>query len=398
MAIVIKTPRQVAQEFLDNLKALRPEINTDQTDSDWWIRSRVIGGVIGGVYADLSRVSNDAFPQSARREAVDRHLQVYFGSGLRPAQPAVGNVGVTGNASGITVNVNTQFIHPATSQTYISTETVILQSVTGSIPVQSVTAGADQNLNTGTTLTISAPPGGLNSASVILSPGLTDGADVETTEAGAARVLAQIRNPSRGGTETDYANWAVASDVRVIGAVVNRHVYGLGTVQVIISAGTNAIDDAVDNDLPIVVQPSEELKEIVHDYIDAINPVCDAVYIDGPTELAIDVTCKVAFVAGNKDTLVENTTITQGHLVVREIQRALYKTPIGGRVINGVAALRAADIEEQIDYNLSSAPYAVGLKYQIVGDRQVTISGGNPNLTLGVTQAAVPGTITIEDL
>jgi uncharacterized phage protein gp47/JayE len=395
VSIIIKTPRQVAQEYLDNLKPLRPEINTDQEDSDWWIRSRVVGGVISGVYADLNRVSNDCFPQSARREAVDKHLQVYFVSGLRSAQGAVGNIAVTGT-SGTIVIANTQFIHPATSKIYVSTTSVTLDGPTGTVPVASVAVGQDQNLNVGAVLNVSSGPIGLLTTAVVLTPGLTDATNDETTQDGANRVLARIRNPSRGGTEADYQNWALAADPSVLSAKINRHIYGLGTVQVILSAGTNDIDAAIDAGLPVTTQPSTELKETVRVYIEAYNPINDVVYVDGATEVPVNVTCKVAFYSGTKDSIVTSAGVTQGVLVEREIMRAIYKTPVGGRVINSVSALRVADIEEQIDYNLSTSPYTVGLKYQIVGDRQITVSGGTPNITLLSNQVAVPGTITIE--
>ncbi len=396
MAITIKTPRQVAQEYLDNLKGLRPEINTDQTDSDWWVRSRVVGGTVAGVYADLNRVSNDAFPQSARRDAVDRHLNVWFGSGLRDATYAVGNVAATG-ATGSTVVANTQFIHTPTSKVYVATETVLFSAATASIPVQSVNRGQDQNLLTGTSLAFSTPVAGVDSTVTVITPGITDGRNAETTQEGADRVLTRIRNPTRGGTEADYQVWSSAADSRVISTRVNRFIYGLGTVQLVISAGTSDIDQAIDNDEPIVVQPSEDLKAAVLAYVDALNPLTDVVYVDGPAELSVDVTVQVRFVDGDKDTLVPDAGVTQGKLVEREVIRALYKTPIGGRDLNGVSEVRAADIEEQMDYNLSSTPYTVGLNYQILGDRQVTISGGTPNIAIASNEQAVPGTITIVD-
>lgn len=395
MAIVVKTPSQVAQEILDNLKSLRPEINTDQQDSDWWIRAKVIGGVISGVYADINRISNDCFPQSARREAVDKHLQVYFGSGLRQPTSAIGNVKVIGAASGISIPANTQFTHVPTGNIYTATSTISIgAALTGSVPVQSISTGQAQNLLPDTSLTIQSPPGGINTTATVLAPGLTDARDVESTSEGAARVLAKTRNPNRGGTATDYANWALAADARVVSAKVNRHIYGLGTVQVIISAGTSDIDTAIDNDLPIIVQPSAELKGIVLNYIESLNPICDIAFVDGPTEHIVNITAQVRFVNGNANSVV-TAGLTQGDLLKREIRRAIYKTPIGGRMINGQSALRAADIEEQIDANLSAQPYGLGALYQIVGDRQISIAGGTPNIALGNFEIAIPGTITV---
>ena len=399
MGINIKTPSQVAQEYLDNLKVLRPEVNTAQTDSEWWVRSRVIGGLLSGVYADINRVSNDAFPQSARRESVDKHLQVQFGSGLRQPTSAIGFALVSATASGAVVAVNTQFVHELSGQSYGVTETITLSAVTGNIPIRSFGTGQVQNLVTGTTLKILGGPVGLSTTATVIDPGLTDARDAETTQDGALRVLQKIRNPSRGGTSTDYVNWAVAADARVLSCVVNRFPYGLGSVGLVISAGTNDIDAAIDADLPVIVTPSSELKEIVRQYVEALNPICDLVYVDGPTETSINVTAKIAFTSGTKDTVVTGTGgKTQGQLVIREIRRAIYKTPIGGREINGVKALRISDIEEQIDAKLSSSPYTVGTAWQFVGDRQVTASGGTPNVSMDVGDVAVPGTITIEVL
>lgn len=398
MASIIKTPSQVAQEYLDNLKNARPELNTFQTDSDWWIRSRAIGGVISGVYADLNRVSNDAFPQSARREAINNHLNIYFGAGLHAANPGVGNLSVTGT-SGAIIPLNTVFVEPITGNQYVCTQaTNIAPSATGQVPVQSILSGQNQNLIEATTLNFQTPIFGIMSTAIALSPGITDASDEESTQSGANRVLERIREPARGGTETDYKNWAKEAEASVVSVNINRHAYGLGTIQVVITAGTNDIDNAIDNDLPISIIPSDALREIVRNYIERLNPINDVTYVDGPTSVAVDVTVLCAFNQGDKDTVVAEANCTQGHLVEREVKRALYKIPIGGRDVNGVKSIRASDLEEQIDQNLSSSTLITGLKYQIVGDRQVTLAGGTPNLTILASQVVIPGTITIGSL
>ena len=397
MAITIKTPRQVAQEYLDNLKALRPEVNINQTDSDWWIRSRVVGGLLAGAYGDLNRVSNDAFPQTARREAVDKHLQTWFGAGLRAAQPAEGSVTVIGTI-GSTIPSGTQLTHAETGNLYSTNTTASLSSTAGDFPVTSIASGADQNLITGTPLAFSSPPAGITTAATVAAPGILDGRDEETTSAGAERVLTRIRNPSRGGTAADYAIWALAADVSVVSAAVNRHAYGLGTVQVIITAGTSDIDAAIDAGDPVVIAPSPATKAAVLAYIEGMNPICDVAYVDGATEVAIDLTATITWITGDHDTVVSGTTETQGELLIKEISRALYKMPIGGRDVAGVKEIRASEIEGAIDYYLGGGQYGVGLKYQIVGDRAIALSGGTPNVTIAATEAATPGTITIVDV
>ena len=46
MAIVYKTPSEVGDQFLLLVKNLKPSVNINQTDSDWWVRSRAVGGVV----------------------------------------------------------------------------------------------------------------------------------------------------------------------------------------------------------------------------------------------------------------------------------------------------------------------------------------------------------------
>jgi len=264
--------------------------------------------------------------------------------------------------------------------------------------VTSIAAGADQNLITGTPVSFSSPPAGVTAAATVASPGILDGRDEETTSAGAERVLARIRNPSRGGTEADYQSWALAADVSVVSASINRHAYGLGTVQIIIAAGTSDIDAAIDAGDPVVITPSAQTKADVLEYIEGMNPICDVAYVDGPTEVTVDVNATIAWIAGDKDTVVSGTTDTQGELLTKEITRALYKMPIGGRDVAGTKRVRAAEIEAAIDYYLGGGAYGVGLKYQLIGDRQITLTGGASTVTLAADEAATPGTITITDV
>lgn len=396
MGITIKTPQEIAQDFLDNLKNLKPNLNTDQTDSDWFVKSRVIGGVVAGVYADLNRVSNDAFPQSARREAIDQHLQVWTGAGLRAASFAQGFIAVSGTP-GTTVTAGTQFQHVATQNVYNSTAEVTLTGPTGEIPVTSVIAGQDQNLLTGTSLTVISPPSGLLTTGTALTPGLADGADAETTEQGATRVLAIIRAQRRGATESDYIAWAFAADSRVNSAKINRFPYGLGTVGIVITSGTSDIDTAIDNDDTINLSPSVDLIADVESYIDAVNPLTDTAFVLSPSLVTVTIDVNVRFVAGDQNTLISEAGVTQGHLVEREIMRAIYKNPIGGTAIDTTTNryLLASLIEEQIDINLSASN---GKKYQIIADRQVTDLGGSGvRYALTSTQKAVPGTITMTE-
>jgi uncharacterized phage protein gp47/JayE len=396
MSIDIKTPQQLAEDYLANLKALRPEVNTDQEDSDWWIRSRVVGGVGGGISADLNKISNDCFPQSARREALEQHLITYFGSGFLQATYAQGAVTLTG-ASGTTVPQGQRMKHAATLNEYITQADAIIGALgTVDVVVQSTVTGQSQNLLTGTVLQLQSPPANVGASATIVAPGISDGRDIESTAAASARVLQRIQNPVRGGTEEDYKFWASASNPSVVSSKILRHRYGLGTVSVVISAGTSDIDQAIDNDESIVVIPTSEILADAQAYIDGYNPLTDAVYCDAPTAVPINVTATVTFESGNGATIPGGSSVSQLELVKREIRRAIYKTPIGGRIVGDYGYVFASDLEAMIDLNLANGQVGTGIKYQIVKDRQVAdLSVTGANRMIASNEVAIPGTITV---
>jgi hypothetical protein len=216
-------------------------------------------------------------------------------------------------------------------------------------------------------------------------------------------VLDFVRNKPRGGNDADYRLWALEADPAVADANIMRYPAGLGTIAVIIKAGTTNIDEAIDNGVPVVLTPSGALLTTVATYIEGVRPTGDCVQVSGITEVAIDVTATVAFTKGTKDTVLAGAgpggaDITQGALVAMEIKRALYKTPPGGTKINGIGYALASALEDQIDIQLSANGLVEGQKLQIVTDRQVAnLNGGSANYALSGNQQAVPGTITIVD-
>ena len=396
MAVSFRTPTEIAEQYLNHLKGLKPEINKDQVDSDWWIRSRVVGGTMAGLYSDQRKIADDAFPQSARHEALEKHLDLYFGSGFLAAQQAEGDVSVTGTPS-TTVPLGTQFLYDPNGNVYQSTAAVTLVGTTGSVPVKSVSAGQNQNLAVGAFLTISSPPIGINSTAQVRSPGLTDGRDDETDDEASARILARVRTPPAGGTVSDYDAFARAASPSVTDVNVVRYIFGLGTVGVVITAGTTNIDDAVTNGDPVIRVPSPALVTTVQSYIDAVKPLTDCAHVLPAIEVPQDVTFRVKYLEGDGTTVPTGQTLTQKQLVEREIRRAIYKTPPGGRKIQSASGvILASEIEEVVDLGLSADPYTIGSFAQIVSDRQcddLTTSGTN-RLLLD-HEIVIPGTITV---
>lgn len=391
-----KTPEQIAEEYLTELKALKPDVNRDQKDSDWWIRSRVVGGTVSGVYADQRLIANDAFPQRARRDAVGRALETYLNDSFKSPTNAEGFAAVFGTP-GTPFPALSQMTYGPNGNVYQTTADVEMGASGDALaPVESVSTGQDQNLLSGAELTISSPPAGID-ATASASGDISSGRDEESTAEGASRVLDFIREPISGGTSSDYRQWARNADDAVVEASTIRFHKGLGTVGIVITAGTTDIDKALDEGAPVVLTPSGALIQIVQDYIDARKPDTDCAEVLSPELLEVDVSVRVRFAQGGLTTVLAGQTLTQGELVQREVKRAIYKTPPGGRRFGNQGYVVASEIEEVIDQGLSSSPYSVGVIEMLV-DRQVDdLSATGTNLAIGPTQVPIPGSINVTE-
>lgn len=398
-AIDLKLPSAVGDDYLTELAALKPSVNTKQKDSDWWIRSRVVGGVVSGLYADQRLIANDAFPQRARHDALARFLDLYFAGGFLPATPAQGDVIITGTPGQVVLQ-SMQMTFPSNGNAYTVTANTALPastgtSVTGFVPVQSVAAGQTQALLPGAILNISSPPAGIQPTAIVGTDGLTDARDPETDDQARARIVQRIRQPLSVGRVSDYIQYAEEANPSVTSAFVLRYPFGLGTVAVYVTAGTTNIDSAIDNGQPISVIPSQSLIDEVQAYLDINRPVTDCVTVLAPVAVAVNVSVEVNYANGTGSTIPSGQTLTQEQLVQREVRRAIYKTPVGGRVIGASGYLVASDIEQTIDVKLSAEEAETG-SIPILLDRQVLpLAASGFNRALLPSEVPIPGTITV---
>lgn len=397
MALIYKSPNEVSSEYLTTLKTLKPEVDIARQDSDWWVRSQTWGGVISGVYGDQSKIADDAFPQSSRREATQKHLQTYFGRDFNPPQPALGTARVTGAPSSL-MPAGTEFIYSPNGNTYKSILDLDLGAATaGFVDILSDGAGQEQNLLDGAELTLSSPPAGFDSTATADGP-IGGGRDEESNSEASTVVLEFIRQPPAGGTAADYKRFAQAGSASVVDANIIRFMNGLGTLGICITAGTTDIDTALNNGQPVVREPSGALVEEVQAYVDTQKVETDCVEVFGPQVIPLNVEVKVRYVSGNNATVISALGLTQEELVQREVKRAIYKTPPGGRQFDGNGYIVASELEQVIDLGLSGEPYETGVYAAILSDRQVQdLSASGPNLLILPTQIAEPGTILITE-
>jgi len=401
MATTLPTPTDIADDYLVYLSSLQPDLNVDQEDSDWWIRSRVTGGVVAGVYADNYLISQDAFPQNARQDAIAQWLITLFGNdpvqgNFLPATISQGFASVTGNP-GQVVSVSLQAIYGPNGNAYTVQAATTLDSIagTGLVPFQSVGTGQNQNLNAGAIITFPSPPAGLNSTAVVASGGFSDATDQESLTAARARVLTRIRTPLGVGRVSDYIQYAEEADPSVTSASVSRYPFGLGTVGVYITSGTNNIDAAVDAGEPINVIPSQQLIDTVQAYLDINSPATDCVTVLAPSAVAIDVNVQVSLSQGTLDTILAGQSLSQRQLIQREVSRALYKTPVGGRILGASGYVLASDIEQSIDVTLSAEATETGTIPILLDRRVFPLTATGYNRTILPQEVPIPGTITV---
>lgn len=402
------TPSQLQQQYFQILKSLKPSLNVNDQNSDFVIRGKAFTGIMSGMYGDQKKVNNDTFILSMRPEAL-----ISKGADLAiPQQPAT-----QAKCPELQVPVPTgQTVNPG-DLTFIYVPTGILYTNTtggtgdGSgllvVIAQCQVAGQVGNIAYPDTLKIVSPPAGVGQTATLLV-NMADGSDVESTDSYRARLLAREQQPPAGGNSFDYPEFAFEADPSVRSAFIRRFGRGLGTVDIYITTGTTDIDTAVTQGQSIVRIPSMLVLANVQTYYDDHAPLCDCPVVYAPTEVNVDATVDVVLAAGLTMTSVPSDPINNPlnlncrQLIQREIGRAMYKLPAGGRKIPGYTNgfVPASDLEEGLDVWLSAVKDPVsGLfigKIPILADREMQpLDPPNYNKALAANQLAKPGTITV---
>jgi len=235
------------------------------------------------------------------------------------------------------------------------------------ITVSASVAGEDGNTLTGTELTFTSPPAGVDAAALVLGlpgeDGLADGFDAEDAESVGERTLVKIQSVPRGGSETDYVIWSTAVS-GVAQAWAFDAAFGIGTVLVIIAQEWDPTDPL---DTPV---PSAVLISDVEASLDALKPAgLHGVFVQGPVLQDLD-----PFIVLTPDTLDIRNAVTQS------LALALANVEPGGLAFYD-------DLVKAIDRAAGEEHHRL-----FVSDG---LGGFGPYDTLvGATSLVVPGTIT----
>lgn len=400
------TPSQIFTQYKQILKSIKPSLNTNDNNSDFIIRGRVFAGLCSGLYGDQAKVNNDTYISSARPEALLIKGQD-FGIPRQPATQAIcPQVRVTG-VNGSVIPVGMSLIYLPTGVSYTAQTGGQIGGGHLDIIVECDVTGQIGNLTSPDTLSIVSPPTGVDQVAT-LEVDMADGSDIETIDSYRARLLSREQNPPAGGDFVDYQNFAFAADPSVRSAKVRRFGRGLGTVDVYITTGTTDIDSAVTQGLSIVRIPSSLVLARVQAYYNTNVPLTDCPAIYAPTELNVNATMNVILADGltlssvPSDSVNNPLGLTCQQLIQREMSRALYKFPVGGRIIPGFTNgfVVAADLEQDMDVWLSAAMdpvtgAAIG-KIPILADRQIQkLNGSTYDLPILGNQLPAPGTLSV---
>jgi len=185
-------------------------------------------GSLHGAYGFLQQIADDAFPDTATSDALERWAGI-FGISRGPASFAAGWVGASGatpagtiptgtvlrRADGreferveVALRVDGTTIDTGAAGALVDWSSIGLAGTGWAVPVQAVESGADGNTANGTSLSFVSPLVDIPPTVTVQIP-LAGAVDFETDAALRARLLQRIQNPPQGGTASDYERWAL---------------------------------------------------------------------------------------------------------------------------------------------------------------------------------------------
>lgn len=196
-------------------------------------------------------ISLEGLPDCASSTGVIRWAAL-FGLFQIPAAKATGTNVLT------FTGVETTAVPIGTSVTRadgVEFETTTAGVITGGVftaDVEAVLTGIEGNTDAGVVLTLTSPLTGIDSEATVVSPGIKDGQDLESTEALRGRLLDRLQQPPQGGSNADYVAFTkqAVANTRAVFVGAAEPVPGEVTIRFIVEPPdgdpANAIPTAAD--------------------------------------------------------------------------------------------------------------------------------------------------------
>lgn len=302
------------------------------------VLARVLAGISHGLHGHLAWLAEQVIWDRAEGTYLRRWAGI-FGLAPFPAQPATGQITVTGT-NGTVIPAGTQWSRED-GTLYRSTAEATIAGGSVAVSVEAVEAGAAGDVDAGVELTITAPIAGADSIATVSGANMDDGSDEETDAELRGRLLQRLDQPPAGGGEGDYVRWA-----RSIPGVSRAWARGgapkLGWVTVFF------VRDAED---PITPSPAE--IEEVEDVVLAAAPLhmTDKIVVSAPAIQALSVEVQIS----------PDTAEIRASVVERLVDLVLEKAepgPAGGGLFYVAWLQRAIGRAAGLDYHVLVSPAA----------------------------------------
>lgn len=328
------TLTELIERAAADIEASLPGADARLRRSNLGVLARVHAGAVHSLYGYLGWLAQQMMPDTAESVFLDRFAGIW-GVLRVPAAFAAGDVTLTGNAGAVAPAGTV--LRRADGATYTLSADATLTFGTAIVEVAATEAGAAGNATVGTSLQLVQPIGGINSAAVVASGGLSQGADAETDDALRVRLLARIQQPPMGGSASDYVAWALQ-----VPGVTRAWVYPLEG-----GPGTVSVRFVRDGDASMIPDAGEVAS--VQAYIDAKRPVTAQVTVVAPVAVALNmsitltpstVAVKAAVEAELAD-LIQREGKPGGTLLVSHLREAI---SVAAGETNHVLTVPSADV------------------------------------------------------
>ncbi|MBO8158820.1 baseplate J/gp47 family protein [Thermosyntropha sp.] len=307
------------------------------------------------LYMQLDLVLQWGFAQTTYGQYLD-YRAAEHGLTRKEATKASGQVTITGTP-GTTVPAGSLFATGAGVQFKTIADVIIGETGTVTANIEAVEAGASGNVPAGT---ITEIPVAIAGVTAVNSPNPTSGGTDQESDADLlARLLEKVRTPATSGNAAHYKQWAL--EVTGVGdAKIFPLWNGNGTVKVVI------IDS---NKQPA----STDIVTAVASYIETVRPIGASVTVESATGLNIDVSATVVLDTGY--TLADVQVSFENSLTEYLKSIAFQQDYVSYAKIGSLLL----DTPGVLDYS--------GL----------TLNGGTGNVSIGDTEVAILGTVTLNE-
>ena len=373
------TQEQLKYNFQTYLQGDNSAIDAFATNSSWDILAGAQSLQMLNLYANLQLVENAIYPQNSAGYQCDSLL---YARGL----PGRGNttfatiICIFNGATPAIITAGTMFTSSETGAQFIALSTIAVSATNQSFMLYSNSAGGGYLESAGNTLTAGSQTVGVTSS--------TDGQNQESEQSCINRILSFDRQPSAGGRETDYQNYALQYNATLSNSVITDSIPILGFSEVnnvsvfglFIVGGNAAISEY---QLNLGLLPSSNFvgysRQLGTSTVTGLNNYIQSLRLVGlpivvgscvtatVTASTAQLSIGVSLVSGyDLDTLITinsqdnndnpiSIQLTVQQLIQREARRAICNQVYGATLINGVNYITIDSIRYQINTQLSAA-------------------------------------------